>query len=196
MTDLELAKFLAIADQEQWPDIIAKLDPAKRSEYERAHERSTQKTMNKATFNVSCAVLGLISLGFIGEIISPPPPAQSAAQQTNVPTAAAAIDRIARNDAECVAGKARIVSEGRYFASAASKPWPNTLLVSKWDDYVNDMGNVLNRMKDARAEWQKLRGWCTSENDTAYLDQLIDDAQKAYDNMRATLTKIHAGNQR
>ena len=35
MTDLELAKYLGIADDERWPRAIAKLDPAKRATYER-----------------------------------------------------------------------------------------------------------------------------------------------------------------
>lgn len=35
MTDLELAKFLGIADDERWPRAIAKLDPKKRAAYER-----------------------------------------------------------------------------------------------------------------------------------------------------------------
>ena len=35
MTDLELAKFLGIADDERWPRAIAKLDPKKRAMYER-----------------------------------------------------------------------------------------------------------------------------------------------------------------
>lgn len=34
MTDLELAKFLGIADDERWPGAIAKLDPKKRAHYE------------------------------------------------------------------------------------------------------------------------------------------------------------------
>jgi hypothetical protein len=35
VTDLELAKFLGIADDERWPRAIAKLDPKKRAMYER-----------------------------------------------------------------------------------------------------------------------------------------------------------------
>jgi hypothetical protein len=35
MTDLELAKFLGIADDERWSRAIAKLDPKKRAAYER-----------------------------------------------------------------------------------------------------------------------------------------------------------------
>lgn len=35
MTDLELARFLGIADDERWPTAIANLDPKKRVFYER-----------------------------------------------------------------------------------------------------------------------------------------------------------------
>jgi hypothetical protein len=35
MTDLELAKFLGISDDERYPRVIAKLDPKKRAAYER-----------------------------------------------------------------------------------------------------------------------------------------------------------------
>jgi hypothetical protein len=35
VTDLELAKFLGIADDERWPRAIAKLDQKKRAVYER-----------------------------------------------------------------------------------------------------------------------------------------------------------------
>lgn len=38
MTDLELAKFLGIDDDERWPRAIAKLDPIKRATYERMSE--------------------------------------------------------------------------------------------------------------------------------------------------------------
>jgi len=38
MTDLELAKFLGIDDDERWPKAIAKLDPVKRANYERMSE--------------------------------------------------------------------------------------------------------------------------------------------------------------
>jgi hypothetical protein len=35
MTDLELAKFLGIAEDERWPRAIANLDPKRRATYER-----------------------------------------------------------------------------------------------------------------------------------------------------------------
>lgn len=38
MTDLELAKFLGIDDDDRWPRAIAKLDPVKRATYERMSE--------------------------------------------------------------------------------------------------------------------------------------------------------------
>jgi hypothetical protein len=35
VTDLELARYLGIADDERWPGAIARLDPKKRAAYER-----------------------------------------------------------------------------------------------------------------------------------------------------------------
>lgn len=42
MTDLELARFLGIADDARWPRVIAKLEPKRRAFYERLSEVATE----------------------------------------------------------------------------------------------------------------------------------------------------------